>query len=86
MRFRRKPEDGTALNPPALARYVIRGGNANTTTNAGPFYVNANNSVANANANIGGFGLMMARSSKRNGLSPPTFWRQRLIDMPGSGW
>ncbi len=61
MNFGESRKAGQLSIPPALARYVIRGGNANTTTNAGPFYVNANNSVANANANIGGFGSMMAR-------------------------
>ena len=43
----------TAKQSSSGARLVIRGGNLTNTANVSPAYVNCNNELGNANANIG---------------------------------
>ena len=48
------PEGECVFLSASGARVVIRGGNLNNGANDGAFYVNVNNELTNANANIGG--------------------------------
>ncbi len=47
-------------------RLALRYGNTNNGGNAGPFYVNANNSLTNSNTNIG------SRSAEMTGINALT--------------
>ncbi len=40
-------------------RVVMHGGNLNNGSNDGPFYLNLNNTLANANWNYAAFGLLL---------------------------
>jgi hypothetical protein len=41
--------------------FVMFGGNLNNGSNDGPFYLNLNNSVSNANWNYGAFGVFISK-------------------------
>ena len=52
-RYNKRKRKTGFIQKPRSARVVIRGGNVNNGTNGGAGYVNANNGLTNANANIG---------------------------------